>query len=129
LAYGTSNQYKPGAPGAPPAIGQPPVADAPFLQQRSNATFTSIENRDSSTGKTILASSFAQRKIIIIVQPNGAAPAPTYTTLRNQLAALWVDQAVFLDGSDSVFMWFGGSFVVQPGGYKNNLDTVAIGFT
>jgi hypothetical protein len=128
LSYGSGNIYKPGAPGSPPSSGAPPAADMPFLTQRNNNTFSSAEGRSPATGKTILASSFATRKLIVIVQPDGAA-GMSYASIRDNLLKLWVDQAVFLDGSDSVFMYTGGRFIAAPGTYKNDLDTVAIGFT
>jgi hypothetical protein len=129
LGYGSSNAFAPGAPGSPPATGAPPPDDVPFLRQRSNATFADIERRPAATGKTILASCWAQRKLIVIVQPDGAGGGVSYTDIRDRLAKLWVDQAVFLDGSDSAFLWAGGRFAARPGTYKDDLDTIAIGFT
>jgi hypothetical protein len=129
LSFGSTNVFAPGAPGTPPATGAPPPADLPFLLQRSNATFADIERRPAATGKTILASCWMQRKLIVLVQPHGAAAGLSYTDIRDKLAKLWVDQAVFLDGSDSSFLWVGGRFVARPATYKDDLDTVAIGFT
>jgi hypothetical protein len=129
LSFGSSNVFAPGAPVTPPTIGQPPQADVPFLRQRSNATFDAIERRPKYTGKAILASCWAQRKLIVMVQPHGAAAGVSYTDIRDSLTKLRVDQAVFLDGSDSVFLWAGGQFAATPATYKDDLDTVAIGFT
>jgi hypothetical protein len=126
--YGTANVFAPGAPGSPPPTGEPPVGDMPYLRQRSNATFASVESRPASTGKAILASCFAERKLLVIVQPHGVA-GTSYTDIRDKLAKLWVDQAAFLDGSDSVFLWVAGRFVANPATYKDDLDTIAIGFT
>jgi hypothetical protein len=119
IGFGTTNPFAPGAPGTPPATGAPPAADVPFLRQRSNASFDSIERRPATTGKTILAWCWSQRKLIVIVQPHGNV-GTTYTDIRNKLAALWIDHAVFLDGS---------RFAATPATCKNDLDTIAIGFT
>ena len=129
LKYGDQNVADKSAPLPLPLTGEPPAADKPFMRQRSNTTFTSAESRPAETGKTILGFCSKQGRIIVIVQPHGGSSGTSYASIRDRLAALGVDHSVFLDGSDSVFMWHDGKFAVSPARYKDNLNTVAVGFT
>ncbi len=128
LNYGTGNVYRAGAPAGAPATGAPPAAAAPFLTQRNNTTFTSAESRPANTGKTILASHTGNRKLLVAVQRHGASPGMSYTAIRNTLAGLGFDHAVFLDGSDSSFMAVPGRWVSAPGGDKDEAMVVGVGF-
>jgi hypothetical protein len=128
LKYGAGNLYKAGAPAGAPSAGAPPPAAAPYLTQRNNATFTSVEARPVPTGKTILASHTANQRLLIAVQGHGKTPGMNYTTIRDRLAALGFDHAVFLDGSDSAFMAVGGRMLSTPGENKDEAMVVGLGF-
>lgn len=127
LKYGNGNRYRAGAPGSPPATGAPPANAQPFLTQRNNNTFISAAGRSVSTGKTILASSSEKEKILIIVQEDGSS-GQRLDHIRDRLFDLSFDNAVFLDGSDSSCLWFGGSWRIRPGNSKNETINSGVAF-
>jgi hypothetical protein len=130
LPYGTENRYKSGAPpkAIKPSTGEPSPEARPYLIQRSNATFTDVNNRPPATGKTILAYCSAKRTILIAVQPDGAGPGETHASITAALAQQGFDAAVFLDGSDSATLVLDGKVVVAPGDRKNETIDVGVGF-
>lgn len=108
LKYGDGNKYKAGASDSAPDTGQPPAADAPYLTQRNNNTYISLAKRGASTGKTVLAYSTAHRKLVVLIQPDGASSGIAVDDLRDKLADAGCDNAVFLDGSNSTCLKVGG---------------------
>jgi len=129
LRYGSGNRYRAGAPPSAPVTGRPGPAARPYLVQRNNNTFVSAESRATPTGKTILASCTAEHKILVAVQEDGISPGVTYTALRDTLARLGFDHAVFLDGSDSSTMMVSGGWVVRAAENKDETNVVGVGFT
>ncbi|MBU8543037.1 MULTISPECIES: phosphodiester glycosidase family protein [Roseomonadaceae] len=127
LRYGDGNKGRPGTTGLP-LRGDPGGQLSKSLIQRNNNTFISVEKRPPTTGKTILASHSRLKKLLIAVQPDGVLPGQSYTTLAEQLLALGFDNAVFLDGSDSATLMVNGALEVQPGGNKDETNTLGIGF-
>ena len=87
-----------------------------------------MEGRPVSTGKTILAYSSAQNRILVIVQRDRAAAGQRYGVIRDKLVAAGVDHAVFLDGSDSSLLLVSGTWIVSPGQNKNESIVVGVGF-
>jgi hypothetical protein len=124
LRYGTGNRYRAGTTG--PAIGAPGAA-AGDLIQRSNATYASAASRGAGTGKVAVGHSSVERKLIVVAQPDGGT-GMSQDVFRDKLIGVGIDNAVFLDGSDSVTFWAGGSFHVQPGRMKNHSITIGLGF-
>jgi len=129
LHYGIGNRYKSGAPAGAPAAGAPSAAAQPFLTQRNNNTFKASENLNPATGKTILASCTAKQMLLVGVQEHGATPGIRHSQIRDRLAALGFDHAVFLDGSDSSMMMVKGTWVVRPGSNKDETNVVGVGFS
>ena len=128
LNYGVRNAYRPGVPPGAPARGQPPPAAAPYLVQRSNDTFRSMQREPRGTGKTILAAATGQQRIMVAIQPHGAPSGTLHDFLRDRLAARGFDHAVFLDGSDSSMMMVNGHWVEQPGSNKDETNVVGVAF-
>lgn len=128
LKYGVGNLYKPGTP-AGPATGQPPASVAGNLIQRNNATFEAAAKLGPRVGKVVIGHSSAAKKLIILVQPHGAATGISHNDLRDKLFSVGVDNAVFLDGSDSVLLLANGIWYVRPGQRKDQTNTIGVGFS
>jgi len=128
LKYGTRNLYRSGCPSGAPATGQPGSAYAGYLIQRSNFTYTSFLGLGQTTGKIAVALCRSAQKILVLVQPNGSSNGITLDTLRDKLAGVGVDDAVFLDGSDSVMLVINGTWHIRPGENKSETNTTGLGF-
>jgi hypothetical protein len=125
LKYGDGNLYKPGTDG--PGTGDPGSA-APNLIQRNNNTYASLNGKGASKGKAVVAQCFAQKKLLVLAQPNGASTGITLDDLRDKLVAAGVENAVFLDGSDSVTFYAQGSIQIAPGKNKDRTIPAGLGF-
>lgn len=126
LPFGAGNLYRPGHQG--PATGEPGPAQSRYLVQRNNETFRSADSRPASTGKPILAYSAQSDALLVGVQQHGLGPRQSYRYIAQALAGNGFSDAIFLDGSDSAMMWFGGRFEVMPGDDKDETITVGLGF-
>lgn len=126
LPYGQGNRYKPGKSG--PLTGDPGAKARADLVQRNNNTFASVEQRDTVTGKTVIAYHEREGALLVGVQPDGEPPGQSYAAIRNGLRGAGFSDAVFLDGSDSAMLWHRGRCVVRPGDNKDELMTVGLGF-
>jgi hypothetical protein len=62
------------------------------------------------------------------VQPDGAPTGLTLDNLRDKLASVGTDDAVFMDGSDSAMLVVDGVFHIRQGENKDELTTVGLGF-
>lgn len=100
---------------------------APFLTQRNNNTYRAFAQSGPSTGKTVIAQSKANGRLIIISQPHGAT-GESLDTIRDGLLSQGVENAVFLDGSDSAILHADGTDLVTAGPNKDTTNTVGIGF-
>ncbi|MEQ1636915.1 MAG: phosphodiester glycosidase family protein [Methylococcales bacterium] len=125
--YGSKNLYKKGVPAGAQITGDVSKEYAPFLVQKSNAMFDAMQSGGSVKGKTAVGYSSSKKSTIIIVQEN-QSPGLDANDFRDVFASLSVDNAVFLDGSDSATLYYDGKFLVQPGENKNEYLTVAVGF-
>jgi hypothetical protein len=127
LPYGTANLYRAGAPSGAPSVGDVGPKYRPFLTQKSNAMYRDILNRGSFVGKTAIGFSRQKNALLILSQQDGTsglnADEIRYVFVKNN-----VENAVFLDCSDSATLYYDGKFVVEPGDDKNEFLTVAIGF-
>ncbi len=128
LKFGDGNVYKPGASAAAPTTGTPSAADEKFLIQRNNNTFKSLQSRGPQTGKTVIAYASAAKKVLAVHQPDGASTGIDLATLRDKLADVGVDNAVFLDGSDSAMLWVNRIWYTKPGSRKDHTNTVGVSF-
>jgi len=129
LKYGNGNLYRAGASPSAPATGQPSVADRVNLIQRNNATYAALAQRPAETGKTVIAHCSSQRKLLILVQGNGTSSGIALDALRDKLFDVGIDNAVFLDGSDSAMLVHSGTFYVRQGPNKDETNTIGVGFT
>ncbi len=127
LPYGAQNVYKAGVP-----IGAPPIGDVdakfkPFLTQKSNAMFATLLSRGGTVGKTSVGYSNIKQKLFILSQANGLSGFDA-NGIRTIFVGNNVNNAVFLDCSDSSTLYYDGKFLVRPGVDKNEFLTVAVGF-
>ena len=127
LPYGQGNQYRPGTSGPP--SGDPGAANRRNLTQRNDQTFTSVEQRGPTTGKTVIAYHARAQALLVGVQPHGQAPGQSYADIRAALIVAGFSDAVFLDGSDSSMLWYHGKCLIRPGEDKDELMTVGLAFT
>ncbi len=87
-----------------------------------------MAGRGASCGKTVVAHCKAQKKLLVLGQRDGASTGITLDNLRNKLAGVGVDDAVFLDGSDSVTFFAKGTLQISPGTNKNRTIPAGLGF-
>ena len=127
LPYGAGNVYEKGFSG--PSTGDPGPALRAHLLQRNNLHLADISRKyPPQSGKVILASSSAKRRLLVGVQPDGTSPGLTYGDIEHTLLGLGFDNAVYLDGSSSATMMVHGAVVAEPAFYKNDCEVVAVGF-
>lgn len=129
LRYGDGNQYSHDAPEGAPATGDPGDKYRKYLIQRNNSTYTSFSKLSARTGKAVIAHSRKEGKIMILMQPDGVSVGTSFNQIRDQLFDLGINDAVFLDGSDSVTLNVKGNMLISPGENKNQLTTTGIGFS
>lgn len=128
LPYGRTNVYSAGAPAGGPVTGDVDAKYQKFLVQKSNAMFTAIEGRGSAVGKVAVGFSSKKQKLVIVVQADGDATGVDAEKIRTLLILNDVDNAVFMDCSNSATLWYGGQFQVKPAQHKDVYLDVAVGF-
>jgi hypothetical protein len=128
LKYGDGNLYKTGASANAPTTGDPPAADAPLLIQRNNENFKNFQQQGSTRGKTVIAYASGAGKVLVVHQPEGAPSGIDLGVLRDKLAAVGVDNAVFLDGGDSAMLWVNRVWHTSPASRKNHTNIVGVSF-
>jgi hypothetical protein len=99
---------------------------------------TKFDNRDAwyaalnsfapQTGRIGIASSIATGLILVFAQPQGTRPGLTVDQLRDKLSDAGFDDAVLLDGSDSVMVMRDGARRISQGPKKNRLTSIGLGF-
>ena len=127
LPYGARNVYRAGAPADAPVTGDVDAKLKPFLQQKSNLMFSQLLARGKTVGKTAVGYSAAQQRLLVVVQPHGA-DGPDADRVRTMFVERKIENAVFLDCSDSSTLYFAGRFLVRPGSHKDHYLSVAVGF-
>ena len=127
LAYGSINRYRSGVPMGAPATGNVDAKYLPFLTQKSNLMFSDLLNRGASVGKTAIGFSSKSKALIMLVQEDGTNGLNA-NEIRSVFVANSVENAVFLDCSDSATLYYDGKFLVNPGKNKNEFLTIAVGF-
>lgn len=129
LPYGTSNLYSSGVKGTPKLVGEPDAEHRPFLIRRSNAGYTAMAGKSDRVGKVVVAVSVKRRRILVIVQADGATTGVSVDDLRDKLTAVGdIEHAVSLDGSDSALMTVDGARRVTQGENKDETCTIGLGF-
>ncbi|OMH39040.1 phosphodiester glycosidase family protein [Motiliproteus sp. MSK22-1] len=126
LPYGVGNKC-PVSANCPPS-GAVSEEQKKVITQKNNLTYLDQQQRPKQTGKTIIATSKASGKLLIIVQPNGVTGL-SFDEIKGKLIRLGCDNAVFLDGSDSSMLFANGFFHVRQGPNKDETNTVGISFT
>jgi hypothetical protein len=128
LKYGIGNQYKSGTSSGAPTTGSPSATDMPNLTQRNNNTYAAAASRHPATGKTVIAHSSSARKLMVLVQPNAVTSGIPLDDLRDKLDSVGIDNAVFLDGSDSSMLMVNNVLHSRQGPNKDETNTVGVGF-
>lgn len=127
LPYGLLNTYKSGVPAGAPADREVDAKFVPFLTQKSNSMFKNLQNGGTWLGKTAIGFSSKSKALIVLVQQDGSQGLSALE-FRQVFIANDVDNAVFLDGSNSATLFYEGEFLVKPADRKNSYLTVAVGF-
>lgn len=127
LPYGVNNQYKLGVPSGAPFTGDVAAKFKPFLTQKSNAMFASLLSLGGLVGKTAIGYSNTKQLLLILSQEHGQLGLDA-NGIRTVFKANSINNAVFLDCSDSATLYYDGKFLVKPGKNKNEFLTVAVGF-
>lgn len=125
MPYGEINKFSNEIKGR--QTGEPIPKNKPFLTQRSNATFRAANQLHPTKGKTIIAHSQIYNKLLIIVLPDNKMEL-TFTDLKDKLLSIAIDNAVFLDGSNSSLLMVDGKFLATADQNKDETNTVGVGF-
>ena len=125
VPYGTTTLCK--LPANCKPKGPPPPGMAGHMIQRSNATFAAFQQLPPATGKAILATNKELQRLLVCVQPQGGA-GMAIEAVKLWLLSLGCDNAVFMDGSDSVVLHARGTLWAQPGILKNRGNTLGLAF-
>ena len=128
LKFGIGNIYRQGVPANPPRTGEPGPRHRPFLAQRNNNTYANFAGMGDLRGKVVLALCRAARKILVLVQPEDPPTGISLDSLRDKLASVGVDDAVFMDGGNSAMLVINNRLHVHMDADKNELCTIGLGF-
>jgi exopolysaccharide biosynthesis protein len=128
LPYGTTNMYSAGVPPGAPVTGDVDPKYQKYLVQKSNAMFTALEGRGATVGKVAVGYSSAKQKLKLVVEADGDAKGIDADKVRTMFTIDSMDNAVFMDCSNSTTLWFDGKFEVKPSRHKDEYLDVAVGF-
>jgi hypothetical protein len=132
VKYGHGNVYKPETVVPPGSAPPPPAHDPgpywPYLLQRNSEAFQSMASKGVKKGKVVLAYCANEKKLLLLVLPDASPTGVSMEVLRDKLWDLGVDNAVFLDGSDSAMLCIRTNMVIPPGSRKDEFTTVGLGF-
>jgi hypothetical protein len=91
----------------------------------------SIYDLPKGIGRGIIGVDRDRQLVLLIVQEHSSfAPTNSMTmpALRSKVQAWGIDDAVFIDGSDSVSLFVDGGWAVKPGYVKDEVMDFAVGF-
>lgn len=125
IPYGEVNQFSNGIAGK--ITGKPIPKNKPYLTQRSNSTFSAYLKKPPYTGKTIIAHSSLYNVLFTLVLPHGASGI-SLPQVRDKLKTSNVNNAIFLDGSDSSLLVVDSEFITKAGENKDETNVVGVGF-
>ena len=92
--------------------------------------FQGLDKESPGTGRTFIARNRRKALLLAIVQPHASRPGRILSSFMTKLREAGVDDAVSLDGSDSVFFFFNGVWAVgPPPTHKDVRNVTAIGFS
>jgi hypothetical protein len=128
LKYGNGNLYKAGVPAGAPASGEPAPPYKPYLTQRNDLRYVG-QASSGMVGKGGMALCRKARKLLVFVVPITASTGLSHDAVRNKLASVGVDDALFVDGSDSVMLMVNNTWHARQGENKDELTTLALGFS
>lgn len=128
LKFGDGNLYRQGVPPGAPIQGNPGPKYRPFLVQRNNNHYKDLAKKGKRTGKVVMAICRSADKMLLLVQPDGPPIGISLDDLRDKLAQVGVDDAVFLDGSDSAMLMINNKFHIRQEENKDELTTIGLGF-
>lgn len=129
LKYGTGNKYAAGAPAGAPQTGEPAARYRRFLIQRNDARYAGQAAQMGATGgKAAVALCRSARTLLFLVVPNGSRRGLSTDALRDKLAGVGVEDALMLDGSDSVMLMVQNAWKVRQGDNKDEGTTVGLAF-
>jgi len=131
LKYGTGNKYKSGVPEGAPVTGAPGAKYEPYLIQRNNNRYASLAGTKypSGTGKAGFGITATGRGYVIVQAHLIQGGGVTFDVFRDKFISLGCTNALACDGSDSVFMYRGGAFVVDSAirVSHNKIETMTCG--
>lgn len=126
LKYGETNLYNRELRGAV-LNGEPKEAHKPFLIQRSSSRYAALLNNTDKTAGRAGIGFTPTNDLIIIVQEHGTGGGTTFDQFRDLFISKGCKNACAVDGSDSVFLWYGGKVLFKAGNFKNLTQVTGIG--
>ena len=90
--------------------------------------FTQLLGRGASVGKVAVGYSSSKQTLLLVVQADGDAAGTDVERVRTIFTAHAMDNAVFMDCSNSACLWYDGKFEVRPSRHKDEYLDVAVGF-
>lgn len=128
VRYGSKNIYKNQDKLSNPVInGEPKKEHIPYLIQRSSNKYISLASGENRRKGRAGIGFTAKGELVIIVQEDGKVGITTFHNFSDLFAKKGCTNACALDGSDSVFLWYGGKFIFEAGRMKNATQVTGIG--
>jgi hypothetical protein len=129
LKYGTGNKYAPGVPAGAPAKGEPAAQYKPYLIQRNDERYAGQAAKMAARGgKAAVALCRSAKTLLALVVPHNSKTGLSADSLRDKLAAVGVEDALMLDGSDSVMLMVNSAWQIRQGDDKDEGTTVGLAF-
>jgi hypothetical protein len=117
-------------------LGPVIIAGKAFSANRKDANFhqwyTDQAILPAVSGKVLVAISPNEQFLLLLVQPHATSAPLKLDVIRDKLVLAGTQNAVFLDGSDSVMLFIAGSWKVRQGGkagsYKDRVTSIGLRF-
>jgi hypothetical protein len=106
LKYGVGNKYSKGVPGGAPLTGEPGKKHAPYLIQRNDNRYASLNNHKYGSGVGKAGFGVTKSGTVYVIVQAHRSPGVTFDQFRDKFIALGCHNALACDGSDSVFMYY-----------------------
>ncbi|NOJ92184.1 hypothetical protein HMI51_04395 [Corallococcus coralloides] len=129
LKYGTGNKYASGVSAGAPATGEPAAKYKPYLTQRNDARYAGQAAKTGERGgKAAVALCRSAKTLLVLVVPHNSKTGLSADGLRDKLAAVGVEDALMMDGSDSAMLMVNRAWQVRQDDNKDEGTTVGLAF-
>ena len=126
LNYGDGNKYSKLIPDST-LVGPPKSEHIPFLIQRNNNKYAALSKLTNDKGRAGFGIT-SKGGCVVIVKADGVPTELEFDGFRDIFRRKGCVTALAVDGSDSVFLYHNGQFIIKAGHNKDESQTFGIGF-